>query len=98
MKRLKKEYYWVRGFDNKYHDYVKTLADEIVTTYHLAKISVKIVGKTQTIKHISGPLGVHGRNSDNELINKKLGWKPSVPLIEGMTVTYNWIKNQINNR
>ncbi len=54
-------------------------------------------GKAQTIKHISGPLGVRSRNSDNDLISKKLGWKPSLPLIEGMTNTYNWKENQINN-
>ena len=42
------------------------------------------------------PLGVNGRNSDNTLYYKKIGWKVSQPLIKGMEKTYEWINNQIN--
>ena len=41
------------------------------------------------------PLGVKGRNSDNTLFEKEIGWKPSQPLIDGMKKTYNWIKSQV---
>ncbi len=87
-----------RLMDSRFIGPVNIGSDEMVTINHLAEIAMSIAGKTQTIKHISGPLGVRGRNSDNDLINKKLGWKPSLPLIEGMKITYNWIENQINNK
>ena len=47
------------------------------------------------IKHIDGPLGVRGRNSDNKLINEKLGWNYKMTLKEGLTETYKWIESQI---
>lgn len=47
------------------------------------------------IKHIPGPEGVRGRNSDNELILEKLGWGPTVSLRDGLRLTYFWIKAQI---
>ena len=47
------------------------------------------------IKHIPGPEGVRGRNSDNELILEKLGWQPTVSLRDGLRMTYSWIKGQI---
>jgi GDP-D-mannose 3',5'-epimerase len=54
-----------------------------------------IAGKKLSIKHIPGPLGVRGRNSDNRLIKEKLGWVPSMPLKEGLKITYAWITKQI---
>ena len=47
------------------------------------------------IKHIPGPEGVRGRNSDNTLILEKLGWQPTVSLRDGLRMTYFWIKGQI---
>jgi GDP-D-mannose 3', 5'-epimerase len=47
------------------------------------------------LKHIPGPLGVRGRNSDNSLIVKKLGWRPSQSLIRGIEKTYPWISQQV---
>ena len=41
------------------------------------------------------PLGVRGRNSDNRLFKKELGWEVSMPLIDGMTKTYNWINKMV---
>jgi nucleoside-diphosphate-sugar epimerase len=49
------------------------------------------------IKHIEGPQGVRGRNSDNKLIEKILNWKPNHTLYSGLTKTYEWIKAQIDN-
>jgi len=58
---------------------------------------MKIAGKTLTIDHIPGPLGVRGRNSDNHLILEKLGWQPTEPLIDGLGKTYPWIARQLDD-
>ncbi len=59
-------------------------SEEMVTINQLADLAMNIAGKQQTINHIDGPLGVRGRNSDNRLIEEKLGWKPSRHLREGL--------------
>jgi len=69
--------------------------EEMVTINELANMVITISGKKLTIKHIPGPLGVRGRNSDNTLIMEKLGWKPNYPLIKGLEKTYTWISNQV---
>jgi len=70
-------------------------SDEMVTINQLAEMAMKIAGKEVTIKHIPGPLGVRGRNSDNRLIAEKLGWRPNKPLYKGMEITYKWIEKEI---
>ena len=70
-------------------------SEEMITINQLARIIMDIAGKKLSIKHIPGPLGVRGRNSDNKLIFKKLEWKPSKPLKEGLKITYRWIKEQM---
>jgi nucleoside-diphosphate-sugar epimerase len=70
-------------------------SDEMVTINQMAKMIMEIAGKEQTIKHISGPLGVAGRNSDNRLISKMLGWKPSESLMNGLHKTYPWVAEQV---
>jgi len=47
---------------------------------------------------VPGPTGVRGRNSDNRLIQEKLGWAPSQPLADGLARTYEWIQSQVNAR
>jgi nucleoside-diphosphate-sugar epimerase len=49
-----------------------------------------------SIRHIDGPLGVRGRNSDNRLIREKLGWGPSAALYAGLEKTYAWIESQVS--
>jgi GDP-D-mannose 3',5'-epimerase len=73
-------------------------SEEMVSINQLAEMIMKIAGKHQTIKHIPGPLGVRGRNSDNRLIQEKLGWKPSAPLADGLKKTYNWIKKMVTEQ
>jgi len=72
-------------------------SDEMVTINQLVDMVCEIAGKTLKKKHIPGPLGVRGRNSDNRLIKEKLGWAPSKPLKDGMKKTYEWIKNELKN-
>ena len=70
-------------------------SEEMVTINQLAEMAMSIAGKKLSIRHIDGPLGVRGRNSDNHLIRERLGWEPSRPLREGMQKTYSWIAQQV---
>ena len=70
-------------------------SEEMVTINQLAENVMKIANKNLTIKHIKGPLGVRGRNSDNKLIEEKLGWKPKLDLFQGLKKTYNWINMEV---
>jgi GDP-D-mannose 3', 5'-epimerase len=69
-------------------------SNEMVTINQLVDVVSNIAGKRVTKKHIPGPLGVRGRNSDNRLIQEKLGWAPSQPLSRGLQQTYQWIEQQ----
>lgn len=82
-------------------------SEEKVTINQLAQMAIDISGKDITIKNIYGqefidkygfkcPLGVRGRNSDNALFRKELGWEVSTPLIEGMTKTFEWISEVVS--
>jgi nucleoside-diphosphate-sugar epimerase len=70
-------------------------SNEIVTINQLVDVTSQIAGKDLIKRHISGPLGVRGRTSDNTLIFNKLGWRPNYPLKKGIEQTYNWIVEQL---
>jgi GDP-D-mannose 3',5'-epimerase len=70
-------------------------SEEMVTINQLAESVMRVAGKQLSIRHIKGPLGVRGRNSDNQLIFEKLGWRPSRPLSEGLEKTYSWVATQV---
>lgn len=72
-------------------------SEEMIAINDLVKMVAKIAGKSINIKNIPGPTGVRGRNSDNKMIKEKLGWAPSQPLVDGISKTYNWIKEQMQN-
>jgi GDP-D-mannose 3',5'-epimerase len=74
---------------------VNIRSEEMVTINQLAAMIMEIAGKRLTLNHISGPLGVRGRNSDNRLCWEKFGWAPSKPLSDGLAVTYKWIEGQL---
>ena len=59
------------------------------------ELALSFGDKKIPIKHIPGPEGVRGRNSDNKLIKEKLGWHPSLKLADGLKITYAWIKEQM---
>lgn len=71
-------------------------SDEMVSINEFINMVCSIADKNVIKKHISGPLGVRGRNSDNTLIEEKLGWKPSMKLIDGINRTYRWIEEQLH--
>jgi nucleoside-diphosphate-sugar epimerase len=70
-------------------------SEEMVTINRLVETVAKVAGKTINIEHIDGPLGVRGRNSNNDLIREKLQWDYSTTLEEGIAQTYAWISEQI---
>jgi len=70
-------------------------SEEMVSINDLAAMVMRIAGKNQSIKHISGPVGVRGRNSDNRLIKEMLDWAPSESLEEGIRRTYAWIAKEV---
>ncbi len=73
-------------------------SDEMVTIDDLAEMIMDIAGKRFRIRHIKGPTGVRGRNSDNRLIREKLGWAPCCSLKAGLERTYPWIKIQVKKK
>ena len=73
-------------------------SEEMVTINQLVQMAADIAGKRVVRKHIPGPLGVRGRNSDNTLYREKIGWVVSQPLQVGLGKTYEWIAGQIAER
>ena len=71
-------------------------SEEMVTINQLVDIAAKVAGKVVEKNHIDGPLGVRGRNSNNDLIRVKLGWDYSQTLEEGISKTYAWILKQLD--
>jgi nucleoside-diphosphate-sugar epimerase len=72
--------------------------DRLVTINELAEIIIGISGKTDiALRHIDGPQGVRGRNSDNSRIRNVLGWEPEISLEEGLAPTYRWIEKQVTS-
>ena len=73
-------------------------SEEMISINEFAEMIIEISGKDIRIKNIPGPEGVRGRKSDNNLIFERLGWKPSIPLKEGITETNNWILGEIEKK
>ncbi len=70
-------------------------SDQLISINNLAKQYLEISGKNLKVRHIEGPQGVRGRNSDNRLIFEKLNWKPKLSLRQGLEKTYCWISEQV---
>jgi nucleoside-diphosphate-sugar epimerase len=74
-------------------------SDELVTINQLVDIVEGIAGvRLKRRFNLDAPTGVRGRSSDNTLIKHKLGWAPSIPLVEGMQKTYRWIHDELHER
>jgi len=70
-------------------------SEEMISINDFAKMIIQISGKNISIRNIEGPVGVNGRCSDNTLIREKLQWAPSLPLVDGITKLFGWIKLQV---
>lgn len=80
-----------------FHGPVNIGADQMISINDTVDLVAQIAGKTIRKKHIDGPTGVRGRNSNNELIEEKLNWRPSQNLKEGLKETYRWINFNVEN-
>tara|TARA_R100001163_G_C5066744_1_gene205378 strand:- start:9 stop:1043 length:1035 start_codon:yes stop_codon:yes gene_type:complete len=85
-----------RLMESDFSEPVNIGSDEMVTINQLVDIACSIENKDIIKKHIDGPLGVAGRNSDNKLIKESIDWAPNYPLSKGIEKTYKWIKEQVN--
>ena len=85
-----------RLMDSDFMGPVNIGSEEMVTINQLVEITADVAGKNITRNHINGPIGVMGRNSDNSLVRDKLNWDYLMPLKEGISKTYSWIENKIN--
>jgi GDP-D-mannose 3',5'-epimerase len=83
-------------FESDIHEPLNLGSDELVTINQLVDIVEEIAGvKLKRNYNLSAPKGVNGRNSDNTLIQEKLGWAPSISLREGLAKTYAWIESEM---
>ena len=85
-----------RLMDSDFMGPVNIGSEEMVTINQLVDTVAEVSDKNVNKIHIDGPLGVRGRNSNNDLIREKLGWDYEQSLEEGIRKTYNWIWEQIN--
>jgi len=87
-----------RMMDSNFIGPVNIGSEEMVRINQLVEITAKVAGVPVKRKHkMDAPLGVRGRNSNNDLVRSKLGWDYSMTLEEGISKTYAWIKQQVNN-
>lgn len=70
-------------------------SEEMVTINQLAEMIALQAGKSISLKHIDGPIGVMGRNSENTRVTNAIGWSPKMSLSEGLTKTYIWIESEV---
>ena len=84
-----------RLMDSDFQGPVNIGSEEMVTIDQLVDTAAKVSDKSVEKNHIDGPLGVRGRNSNNDLIRNELGWDYSQTLEEGIAKTYEWIVSQI---
>ena len=87
----------IRLMESDFEGPVNIGSEEMIAINDFAQMAIDISGKDLSIKNIEGPEGVRGRNSDNTLIREKLGWDYEQTLYEGMSKTYEWIKEQVDS-
>jgi len=85
-----------RLMDSDFMGPVNIGSEEMVTINQLVDIAAEVAEKKVSKIHIDGPLGVRGRNSNNDVVRKELGWDYSMTLEDGILKTYNWISSQVN--
>ena len=85
----------VRLMASDYHAPLNLGQDRLVSINQLAEMVCRIAGVTLVRRHVDGPQGVRGRNSDNTRLRDVLGWEPRVSLEDGLTRTYAWIEDEV---
>jgi len=87
-----------RLMESNYREVINIGSEEMVTINELITLAAKAAGKAVVIKHIDGPLGVRGRNSQNDRIRYCLRWDYTISLDEGIRRTYEWVKEQVEHQ
>lgn len=87
-----------RLMNSDFHEPLNLGQDRMVTINELIEIIANIANVEVTKKHIDGPQGVRGRNSDNSKLREVLNWEPSISLEDGLKVTYQWIEQEVKNK
>lgn len=83
---------------SSYHQPLNIGQDRLVTINQLADMIADIAGISIQKRHIPGPQGVRGRNSDNSRLREVLGWEPAITLEDGLARTYAWIEEQVRQK
>jgi len=84
-----------RLMQSGFHEPLNLGQDRLISINDLAYLVARIAGIEVRLRHIDGPMGVRGRNSDNTLLRQVLGWEPGISLEEGLRITYAWIEEQV---
>jgi GDP-D-mannose 3',5'-epimerase len=88
-----------RLMDSDYRKPLNLGSEEMISINELALMILEVAGKDGiTLRHVDGPEGVRGRNSDNRRLRDVLGWQPTIPLRDGLDPTYRWIEKQLAAR
>jgi len=85
----------IRLMNSDFNQPINIGSEEMISMNDMAKLIMGFDNKDLAIRHIPGPEGVRGRNSDNTLIREKLGWAPGISLKDGLQRLYTWLKNEI---
>jgi GDP-D-mannose 3', 5'-epimerase len=70
-------------------------SEEMISIDDFALLVIRVAGKNLKIRHVPGPVGVRGRNSDNRLMQRATGWRPRISLEDGISRTYRWVAQQL---
>jgi GDP-D-mannose 3', 5'-epimerase len=81
-----------------HHEPINLGQDRMVTINQLADMVAQVAGVEIKKKHVDGPMGVRGRNSDNDKLREVLGWEPAISLEDGLRTTYAWIEKQVKEK
>jgi nucleoside-diphosphate-sugar epimerase len=81
--------------DSNYREPLNLGQDRLISINALADMVADIAGLSVTKKHIPGPQGARGRNTNHDRLREILGWEPHISLEEGMARTYRWIEAQV---
>jgi nucleoside-diphosphate-sugar epimerase len=78
-----------------YHEPLNLGQDRLISINDHADLVANVAGISIVKKHVPGPQGVRGRNSDNSRLRQVLGWEPRISLEEGFARTYPWIEQNV---
>jgi len=88
-----------RLMQSDFREPVNLGTEDMVTINDLARLVIDISGKPGiALRHVAGPQGVRGRNSDNTRLREVLGWEPRIGLEDGLAETYRWIEKQVRGQ